>query len=304
MKIAVTGGTGFIGRYILENLVAAGNTCRAWHRPTSDLSGLDHLQHGITWIEGDLAGPAAGKDLVEGCNAVVHGALHYPYEPYGSEPWDVVDFAEKNVIGTLRLMETSRAAGVERFIFISSGAVHEKILDDRPLDETHPLWPKTEYGAYKAAIEKFIHSYGFGENYCICSLRPTGVYGINHPVRQSKRYELVQSVVRGEKVEVKGGGKEVHAGDVAKAIGILLNAEKQTIAGEAFNCYDRYVSQHEVASLAKAISGSAAQIVGEPGRPKNEIVTNKIRSLGMQFGGEPLFRETITKLVEAIRATS
>jgi nucleoside-diphosphate-sugar epimerase len=49
--------------------------------------------------------------------------------------------------------------------------VHDVILQDRPLDEAHPLWPKSHYGAHKAAIEKFVHSFGLGEGYAICSLR-------------------------------------------------------------------------------------------------------------------------------------
>lgn len=56
------------------------------------------------------------------------------------------------------------------------------------------------------------------------------------------------------------GGKEVHAADVARATGILLTAKG--IAGEAFNCYDRYVSELEVATLAKSLSGSRSEIHG------------------------------------------
>ena len=45
---------------------------------------------------------------------------------------------------------------VRRFVFIATCAVHDVILSDRPLDEAHPLWPKSHYGAHKAAIEKFV----------------------------------------------------------------------------------------------------------------------------------------------------
>ncbi len=52
-----------------------------------------------------------------------------------------------------------------RFVFISTCAVHDVILADRPLDEAHPLWPKSHYGAHKAALEKFVHSYGLGQGW-------------------------------------------------------------------------------------------------------------------------------------------
>ena len=213
---------------------------------------------------------------------------------------DLIEFVQKNVVGTLELIEAARRANVGRFVFISTCAVHEKILDDRPLDEAHPLWATSHYGAHKAAIEKFVHSYGLGQGYPICALRPTGVYGVARPIQNSKWYDLVAAVVRGETVQCSRGGKEVHAADVAKAVGILLTADG--IAGEAFNCYDRYVSEFDVATLAKELSGSTSQIVGEPMQPKHQIVTDKIRALGMQFGGDERLRHTVAELVESVRS--
>ena len=155
--------------------------------------------------------------------------------------------------------------------------------------------------AYKAAVEKFVHSYGLGHGYPICALRPTGVYGVARPIQNSKWCDLVSAVVRGDTVQCSRGGKEVHAADVAKATGILLTADG--IAGEAFNCYDRYVSELDVATLAKELSGSTSEIIGETMQPKHQIVTDKIRALGMQFGGDELLRQTIADLVEVDGST-
>ncbi len=299
MPIAVTGATGFIGRYLVRQLVAEGHRCRLWSRPTSDRSGFDEVAGQIEWSEGGLGDADAARRLVAGCDAVVHSALYHPGGGFVGGEGDVLQFVEKNVLGSLQLIEAARAAGVERFIFLSTCAVHDKILDDRPLDETHPLWPASHYGAHKAAIEKFVHSYALGQDYTICALRPTGVYGLAHPPEESKWFDLVRAVVRGEQVECRGGGKEVHAADVARAVALLLRSDG--IQGEAYACYDRYVSRYEVATLAREISGSAATILGEPSEPKHQIVTEKLRGLGMQFGGERLLRETITELVEAMR---
>lgn len=298
MQIALTGATGFIGRYIVSHLIEQGHRCRCWYRPTSDRTGLDHLADQTEWIPGELGDESACQTLVDGCDAVVHAALYRPGRTFRGGEGDPVAFAQKNVLGSLQLIESARRAGVDRFVYISTCAVHEKILDDRPLDEAHPLWPTHHYGAHKAAVEKFVHSYGLGDGYSICALRPTGVYGMNHPLERTKWFDLVRSVVRGEPVDCRRGGKEVHAADVARAAGLLLQADG--IAGEAYNCYDLYVSEHDVATIAKELSGSSSEIRGEQKSPKHQIVTEKIRRLGMEFGGRPQLEGTIRHMIDAI----
>lgn len=298
MKIAVTGATGFIGRYLVRHLVELGHTCRCWYRSTSDRSGFEEIATQVEWSLGDLGDAEETASLVASCDAVVHSALYHPGGGFmGGEGEDLIRFAEKNILGTLQLIEAARRAKANRFIYLSTCAVHDKILDDRPLDEKHPAWPASHYGAHKAALEKFVHSYGLGMNYPICALRPTGVYGVAHPIEQSKWFDLVQAVRRGEPVTCQRGGKEVHAADVAKAVGILLTAP--SIAGEAFNCYDRYVSQWDVAQIAKRLTGSTSEIHGGQTQPKNQIDTQKLRALGMTFGGESLLEETIGQMLKA-----
>ena len=297
MRIALTGATGFIGRYIVNHFADQGHQLRCWHRPSSNREGFDQISD-LDWIEGDLGDRDSANALVEGCDAVVHAALYRPGMGFRGAEGDLIEFVQKNIVGTLELIEAARRARVGRFVFISTCAVHEKILNDRQLDEAHPLWPTSHYGAYKAAVEKFVHSYGLGQEYPICALRPTGVYGVNHTVQNSKWYDIVSAVVRGETVQCSRGGKEVHAADVAKATGVLLTSDG--IAGEAFNCYDRYVSEYDVATMAKDLSGSDSQIVGGSSQPKHQIATDKIRRLGMQFGGDDLLRQTVAALVESM----
>ena len=251
MNIALTGATGFLGRYVVSHLANAGHRLTCWYRSTSDLGHFPSPipMGSVNWIEGALGDAGAEKRLVDGADAVVHAALDHPGGGFRGTEGDRLGFIKTNLLGTLRLIEAAQAAGVGRFIFISSCAVHDRILPDRPLDETHPLWPESHYGAHKAAIEAFVHSYGYGEGVPICALRPTGIYGLAYPPRSSKWYSLVERIVEGKPVECHRGGKEVHASDVARAVEVMMAADPAAITGEAFNCCDRYVSDHEVASM-------------------------------------------------------
>ena len=297
MHVGVTGGTGFLGRYIIRHLIESGHPCRCWHRPESDRGGFEDVESKIQWLPGGLSDESSMVELVEGVDAVVHAALDRPTRRFRGGEGDMPTFVERNVLGTIRLIEAARAAGVKRFVFISTCAVHEVILDDRKLDEAHPLWPTSHYGAHKAAIEKFIHSYGLGDGFEICSLRPTGIYGLARPAGASKWYELIQRVKRGEAIGSRLGGKEVHAADVAKAVGILLTAEGT--AGQAYNCYDVYIAEQTVAEIAKKISGSGSVIEQISKEPKHQIDTSKLRTLGMKFGGTERLEQTIHELLEA-----
>ena len=73
MRIAVTGATGFLGRYIVSHLAHAGHRLLCWHRPTSDLGHFPSPipPRALTWIEGALNDPKAGAELVEDRKSVV-----------------------------------------------------------------------------------------------------------------------------------------------------------------------------------------------------------------------------------------
>lgn len=294
MKIAITGATGFVGSELVKQLSDEGNPMRCWRRPTSEIGHLAECD--LEWVHGELGSKQAASELVAGCDAVVHSGLWRSGMSFQANESDVVEYARVNILGTLQLIEAAIAAGVKRFVFVSTCAVHDHILDDRPLDESHPLWANTHYGAHKAAIEKFVHSYGLGNGFSICAIRPTGIYGVARPIERSKWFDLIRDVREGKSVEATRGGKEVHVADVAKAIRLLLSAEG--IAGQAYSCYDRYISQYDVATIAKQICGTQNEIIGGQKRPKHEIDSSKIKRLGMEFGGSELLERTVKQILD------
>ncbi len=296
MLIAVTGATGFLGRYIVNQLFEQGHTCRCWHRPAGDRDGF---VGDVEWLPGQLNDSEATESLVAGADAVVHSGVSWMGSEY-SRQGSVADFVSANVTGSVALMEAAKQAGAERFVFISTCAVHDIILDDRPLDEAHPLWSTSHYGAHKAAIEKFVHSYGLSDpSFKICSLRPTGIYGLRRPADKGRWVRVVRNVMDGKHIASKEGGKEVHAADVAKAVALLLTTDAD-IAGQAYNCYDMYVAEQDVARIAKDIAGSSSEIDTLNHGPKHQIDTSKLQALGMTFGGRPRLEQYVKQLVDAL----
>src|SRR5262249_35841562 len=146
-------------------------------------SGLEGQRDALEWLAGSLGDEAAVQQLVRGADAVVHAAVQWkgPRTRGRGSHGEPSVFLGVNLTGSLELFQAASEAGVLRFVFLSTWPVHEVILDARPLDEAHPLWPTSPYGAHKAALEAFVHSYGLGQGWPICALRPTGIYGLAHP---------------------------------------------------------------------------------------------------------------------------
>ena len=320
MNIALTGATGFLGRYIANRLLRAGHNCQCWFRSQSDRGGFVSGPGRLTWIPGTLGDDAATEGLVTGVDAVVHAGVHRPEEGMGHRgaEGDPTAFADANVLGSLKLIQAARHRQVERFVFVSTCGVHDRILEDRPLDETHPRWPLTHYGASKAAVEMFVHSFGLPHRmnpqaapthrhlaekrpWPICALRPVGIYGLRRPPSAGKWYRVVQRVLDGEAVEDPSGGKEVHAEDVAGAVEVLLHADADRIAGQCFNCYDQYVAAEAVARIAVARTGSDSCITTQNRGPRHQIRTEKLKALGATFGGASRLETYVQELTTVNR---
>ena len=172
MRVGVTGASGFLGGYICKHLTEKGHDVRAMVRQTSDTSFVATL--GVEIVVGDLDDTDGFDAFVDGCGCVVQNAVDF-----GACRSDQPANFRRNVLASLMCLEFCRTHDAQ-FIFISTGAVHDRILDDRPLDEAHPLWPGSTYGAYKAAVEAFLPAYRtqFGTNGS--AYRPTSIYGV-HP---------------------------------------------------------------------------------------------------------------------------
>ena len=114
MRIAITGGTGFVGSHLIEGALAEGHQVNALTRRAQP------PQEGVTWIEGALDRPESLAALCEECDAVIHVA--------GVINGDAEAFRQGNVVGTGNMIAAAAGAGIGRFIHISSLAAREPQL--------------------------------------------------------------------------------------------------------------------------------------------------------------------------------
>src|SRR5687767_12190850 len=113
MLVALTGASGFIGSYTAAALRKAGHDVRGLVRETSR---RDHIEpHIAEWRVGDAADPQTVAGLVAGADVVVHNAADWD----ALERSPVTNF-ERNVVGSLRLLDAARQANVGQFLFVSS----------------------------------------------------------------------------------------------------------------------------------------------------------------------------------------
>ena len=118
MQVAITGATGFLGRYIVRKMHAVGNSCRCWFRSESNCYEPETANSVLEWTPGELGNADACEDLLQGCDVVVHSGLHRSSESFQADEPDVADFVQRNVVGTIQLIKPlARPACRSSFIF-------------------------------------------------------------------------------------------------------------------------------------------------------------------------------------------
>ncbi|GAB4358238.1 MAG: NAD-dependent epimerase/dehydratase family protein [Kiloniellaceae bacterium] len=193
--VALTGATGFVGGHILHRLAAAGWRVRALTRRPGGLAEASS----VTAVPGDLESEAALAELVAGADAVVHCAGLVAAR-------SAAEFHRVNAAGTARLLRAAAAAGVRRFVLISSLAAREPQL--------------SPYAASKREAEAALRAAGGGLSWQV--LRPPVVYG---PADRAT-LPLFRQFARGLVLRPAGGGRfsMLYVEDLAAAVAALLAA--------------------------------------------------------------------------------
>ena len=210
-RVLVTGGSGFGGRSLIPVLREAGYEVLALARSQEAARTLEAL--GASVVAGDITEPASLEEACNGVAAVVHLAAHV--RDWGSRE----EFARVNIQGTKNVLRAARAAGVRKFVHVSSEAV---LLDGSPLvnaDESRPL-PERPIGLYawsKAMAEKEVCAANSPE-FAAMVVRPRLIWGTGDTTLVPR---LIEAMRRGQFAWIQGGEvltSTCHVRNVVEAI--------------------------------------------------------------------------------------
>jgi UDP-glucose 4-epimerase len=217
-RVLITGGAGFIGSSIATQLSSAGaevvilDNLSTGYRVNTD--GLP----GVRLVEMDIRDVAVEAAL-EGVDTVFHLAASVGNKRSIDDP---INDAQINVIGTLRVIEAARKAGVRKVVMSSSAGIFGE-LKTLPISENHPTEPDSPYGASKLCAEKECLAYAKLYDMDVVCLRYFNVYG---PRQRFDAYGnvipiFVYQMLRGEPITVFGDGEQtrdfLNVNDVAQA---------------------------------------------------------------------------------------
>ncbi len=221
-RALVTGGCGFIGSHIVDELLNRGiETYVLDNLSTGKVSNINqHIDNELFhFIQGDISEVSQIFRGREGFEVVFHEAA------IASVTLSVINpnlIFESNVNASIKLLNFCKDAGVKRIVFASSSAVYGD-LQDQKLSEDNYCRPTSPYGASKIAIEHFLHSYWKTYGLETIALRYFNVYG---PRQSNNEYSgvitiFVDRLKRNEPLKIYGDGKQirdfVNVKDIVKA---------------------------------------------------------------------------------------
>lgn len=289
-RILVTGGAGFIGSHIADAYLARGERVTV----------LDSLVHGrrenvpagAEFVQMDIRDPEAARLIGEGGFDVVnHHAAQMDVRVSVADPrFD----ASVNIDGLLNLLEASRAAGVARFLYVSSGGVVYGEPEHRPTAESAPTLPESPYGVSKLTGEQYLYYYHRVHGLDYAALRYSNVFGPRQDPHGEAGVVAIFStrLLAGEPLTIFGDGAQtrdyVYVADVVAANLVLTDAALPRASSLVDRAYNVGTGMEtSVRGLAEAlldVSGRHSQIEHAPARAgelrHSSLATRRLRELG------------------------
>jgi nucleoside-diphosphate-sugar epimerase len=256
MKVLVTGGSGFIGAWIVRRLLEKGVEPRVFdlnadRRIVREIVGP--RADGLDWFPGDVSKRTDVDAAVQGCEAAVH--LAGVLTPACRD--NPVRGAEINLIGTLNLFEAAMGNGLRRLVYASTAGVFG------PDDGLVPR-PTTHYGAFKLAAEGAARAYWADHRFSSVGFRPFVIYGPGRETGSTAGPSLAcRAAVRGEAyiIPYTGSAGYVYADDAAAAFEAALFTDLS--GAHVFNLSGEVASVDDViAEIRRHVPGAEVKAAG------------------------------------------
>lgn len=248
-KIFVTGGAGYVGAVLVPELLEAGYYVTVFDLMIyGDNIFQDH--ESLNCIKGDIRDTKLLKKCVEGHDAVIHLACISNDPSFEMNP----GLGKSINLDAFRpLVECSKNAGVERFIYASSSSVYG-IKEEHNVHEEMPLEPLTDYSKFKAQCEEILLEYQ-SEDFTTVTIRPATVCGYS----PRQRLDVVVNILTNlafhrRKISIFGGDQlrpNIHIKDMVSAYLMFLREPKEKIAGKIYNTGFQNHSIKEIAVIVK-----------------------------------------------------
>ena len=225
-QVLVTGGTGFLGAYLLAYLVQKGYQIKAIKRKTSSMDLVKDIESQIEWLEGDILDTPFLETAMKGVQQVYHAAAIVSFDPR-----DAAFMLKVNAEGTANLVNAALYEGVEKLVHVSSIAALGRKEFQPNINETAQWENSKENSNY--AISKFKAECevwrGMQEGLNMAILNPSVIIGAGNWTQGS--CQLIQKVAKGFKFYPKGSTGFVDVRDVARAAVLLMESN---ISGERY----------------------------------------------------------------------
>lgn len=298
MKVAVTGGAGFIGSHLVESLISENYKVLVVDNfSTGSQNNLAGIKNKIEILNHDIKEPLP-VGIFSGCSIVYHLAALADIVPSIEQP---TDYMATNVQGTVNVLEAARVGGVRRIIYTASSTCYG-LADNFPTNEDDQIAPKFPYALSKFLGEQvFFHwldLYGLKG----ISLRLFNVYGPR--ARTSGNYGAVFGVFLAQKYlnkpfTVVGDGSQVRDFTyVSDAVNAFKLSGKSEISGEAINIGTQ--NPQSVNRLVELLGGKVEFIPKRPGEPdRTEANITKAKKL-LNWAPQIDFEVGVAKVLEQI----
>jgi dTDP-glucose 4,6-dehydratase len=289
-RVLVTGGAGFISSGFVHHLLAATPhevvTLDALTYAGNLENLADVMAHPrLSFVHGDIRDRELVRSLVAEVDVIVNAAAESHVEKSIEE--GASEFVTTNVEGTQILLDAIRETPVERFILISSSEVYGT-AEYAPMDEEHPLNPRSPYAATKAGADRLVYSYFTTYGLPLVIVRPFNNYGPRqHPEKVVPRF--ITQALDDRPLTIHGDGHAsrdwLYVDDDAEGIEAIIAADIDRVAGEVINLATGVdISVARIAELVlEALDKPKSLTVHVPERPgqvhRHIGATDKARQL-------------------------